>query len=270
MPELAEIARFAKDLNDIIDGSKLTIVRNNLEDKFSSKMSPSDAIQEVNKNIGQKVNFLSTGKSLLMTLPRENKLLNFKLGMTGNFQTKLKNGFDKHVFWTFGFSNNKVIYYVDPRRFGSVSLQRGVEEKARELSLGGFDGKSFKIRELGRIYKYLCQKMKLSRTARITWLLNTGKYTGVGNYMANEALGALNLNPFKPFRNYKEVIMTLKTCQDVAKNSFSKGGFSFGGGYFMLNGESGSFEGDFYQAPEIERQIFKNRPVYSKYRAEKQ
>ena len=264
MPELAETARFAKDLNNIIGSATLKVVRANIGDKFSTKIAPADAVMEVKSNVGHKVKFVSAGKSLFMTLPRINKILNFKLGMSGNFQTKLKAGFEKHVFWTFVFSNGEVVYYVDPRRFGSVSLQRGADEKTREMSLGGFNGNDLVMRELARVHRYMCKKVQLPKTPRIAWLLATGKYTGIGNYMANEALGILDLNPFKPFHNFKEITAVFKACQEVAKESFSKGGYSFGGGYFLLNGEEGSFEGKFYQA--IEKQTFRNRPVYSRYK----
>lgn len=264
MPELAETAKFAKDLNKIIDGSHLVGIKANIEDKFSSKLAPSDAVSEVFKNVGQNIQFISLGKCLFLTLPRLNQVMTIKLGMSGNFQTKVKNGFEKHVFWTFKFSNGNVVHFVDPRRFGSVTLQRGADERVREMALGGYNGKEFVLRELPRIHKFMCQKMKLSKTSRITWLLNTGKFTGIGNYMANEALGELDLNPFKPFKNFKEITAVFKKCQDVAKESYNKGGYSFGGGYFMLNGEAGTFEGKYYQA--MEKQMFKNRPVYTRYK----
>lgn len=266
MPELAETARFAKDLNKLIAESHLVGVKANIEDKFSSKLAPSDAVNEVMKNIGQNTRFMSLGKCLFLTLPRLNQVLNIKLGMSGNFQTTVKSGFEKHIFWTFKFSNGNVAHFVDPRRFGSVTLHRGAEEKVRELALGGYNGKQFIIRELPRIHRYMTQKMQLPKTPRITWLLNTGKYTGIGNYMANEALGKLDLNPFQPFKNFKEITAVFKQCQDVAAESYSKGGYSFGGGYFLLNGEAGSFEGKFYQA--IEKQMFRNRPVYTRYKIE--
>lgn len=264
MPELAETARFAKDLNYIIGGSHLKAVKPNINDKFSSRLAPSDAMLELQKNIGKNIGFVSLGKCLFLTLPRLNSVLNIKLGMSGSFQRELKSGFEKHVFWTMSFSNGTIIHFVDPRRFGSVTLQRGADERVREMALGGYNGKNFVMRELPRIHKYMCGNLSMSKAPRITWLLNTGKFTGVGNYMANEALGKLDLNPFQPFKNFKEITAVFKECQNVAMESYAKGGYSFGGGYFMLDGSPGTFEGKYYQA--MERQMFKNRPVYTRYK----
>lgn len=265
MPELAELARFAHDLNLIVGGRKISAVRANRNDKFSDKIAPADALGEVKENVGYNAKFISVGKSLILTLPKKNKIVNFKLGMTGRFQENVPDKFKDHVFWSLKFED-KSVHYLDPRRFGSVQLCTGLPEKEREMSLGGYDGKNLSLRELPRIFKYLNKKVTLSRTPRITWLLNTGKYTGIGNYMANEALGSLGLNPFKPFINKKEILLVFKRCQEIAAESYKLGGYSFGGGYYMLDGEPGKFEGKYYQ--NLPRQVFKNRPVYTNFKLE--
>lgn len=265
MPELAEVARFAKDLNTIIGEERLMAVKPNRVDKFADRIAPADAAEEIKKNVGYKPRFMSIGKSLLMTLPRERKIVVFKLGMTGRFQTTVEDKFQEHVFWSFKFGD-KTIQYLDPRRFGAVQLRSGLDEKSREMALGGYAENKLVMRDLPRIFRYLTKNVPLSRTPRITWLLNTGKYTGIGNYMSNEALGALNMNPFQPFRNLKEILLVFKKCQEIAQESFDLGGYSFGGGYYMLNGKPGEFQGKYYQ--KLPKQTFKNRPVYTNYRLE--
>lgn len=264
MPELAETAIYARDLNKVIDNAKLIAVET-LNDKFSHKLCPPDAIVEVKRNLNSNIKFMSTAKSLIMTLPRVNSILHFKLGMSGNFQEVMREGFEKHTFWTFKFSNDRTIYFQDPRRFGSVTLQRGMDEQTRALSLGGYNGTEFRLTELTRVYKHLSH-MKLSKLPKLSWLLSTGKYTGIGNYMANEALGHLDMNPFTAFKNIKEILAVFKKAQEIAEKSYSKGGFSFGGGYYMLNGQPGQYTGDYYM--KLERQELNNRPVYSRYKYE--
>ena len=94
-----------------------------------------------------------------------------------------------------------------------------------------------------------------------------GEDTGVGNYMANEALGRLNLSPFQPSRSLEEARRVLKKCAEVAEMSFKWGGNSFGTGYYRLDGTEGAYARfcRFYQNNRVRRRMFRGRPIFTKF-----
>lgn len=250
MPELAELATYAKDISNKIDGSKLVMVKAYNTHK---KLTPPPVFDFFNSRVNHKLYCLSLAKSLLFT--DFNYSVEFKLGMTGGFTVTPS---EKHTYWAFEFGNGFSLYHQDPRKFGSVNLRK-CNNDGFEMALGGYGLGKFEL------LSYYKKHIKESDSPRISWLLNKGPKTGVGNYMANEALGRLDLNPFKPFSSIREMIATLEECKKVASESFELGGYSFGGGYYTLNGDKGKFQGRFYKSQQIKKQTFKGRPVYSKY-----
>lgn len=145
------------------------------------------------------------------------------------------------------------------RRFGRIKSPQMIN---RELTLGGYNNKGFWTEQDVHVPNgYL-------RLSKITWLLKYGEYTGVGNYMANEALGRLDLSPFTPCSNKDEAIKLLQECISVAKESFKQGGNSFTTGFFQLNGLEGGYlpHCRFYQNPKLHRYIFRGRPLYTRFK----
>lgn len=211
--------------------------------------------------IGHESFFSSKGKSLYLKEKRGNAAVLFKLGMTGMFQiTELtKEVIDKHAFITFEFEKIRV-YYLDFRRFGRVTLFSDVN-----LELAGFDGDQFYTVTESEIKKMIPQLKGWQKQPKITWLLKHGTRTGTGNYLANEALGRLNLNPFTPCGNEKECIALLKKVAEVATESYEHGGNSFKGGYYRLTGERGEYFKycQFYRNSKIPSYSFRGRPIYT-------
>lgn len=136
--------------------------------------------------------------------------------------------------------------------------------------IGGFIRGKFDLdASYANFYYESLGKIKRTRGPRISLLLESGPWTGIGNYMANEALGKLDLSPFEPFANREEFTRTVNTCLKIAAQSFVLGGNSFNGGYYRLDGSLGSFSSQmkFYQQKEIPRSVFKGRPVYSRFQS---
>lgn len=258
MPELAEVALFARDLSELSRNSVILKVSFPNRNDWGNIIVPDTVRKQLKGAVGKKVFFESTGKALHMSIKGAGSpLIEFRLGMTGQFHlSKTPGSWDRHYFLSIEFENGAV-HFADPRRFGRV-----IEPVLTEYSLGGYRVKSgfTKVKTIIVPDGYL-------RIPRISWLLNHGDRTGVGNYMANEALGRLNLSPFVPCESRNEAIKILRKCRDIAQKSFQHGGNSFGSGYFLLNGDEGNYLKfcRFYQNPRVRRELFRGRPVFTKF-----
>jgi formamidopyrimidine-DNA glycosylase len=259
MPELAEVALYARDLSKITQAQKVLKVTFPNQADWGATIIPAVMKKKLRSIVGKKVFFESAGKALFM-FSHDNELeplLEFRLGMTGQFQLTKKPGkWKRHYFLSIKVGNNE-IHYADPRRFGRTKLP-----KLSTHALGGYKrNKGFWTR------KDIVLPDGYLKTPKISWLLTNGDKTGVGNYMANEALGLLNLSPFTPCRDEKEARAILKKCREIAAKSFIYGGNSFGSGYYLLSGAEGGFgeHCKYYGKTGICKSLFKGRPVFSKY-----
>lgn len=260
MPELAEVALFARDLNHLVQGKVIRKISFPNQSDWGSTIISFSSRKKLKALLGKNIAFCSTGKALqLFEKESAIPLLEFRLGMTGQFHLMKKaDEWRRHYFLSISF-DNQAFHYADPRRFGRI-----LDPQEPQDTLGGFD----RTRGFWTNSKIFVPDGFLT-LPKIVWLLSNGAQTGVGNYMANEALGALNLSPYVPCRSYKEAEKILQKCRDIAHKSFKHGGNSFGSGYFLLNGKEGQYSKfcRFYQNPQIPRQIFRGRPVYSNFSA---
>jgi formamidopyrimidine-DNA glycosylase len=263
MPEIAEVAVYAKDLNKLIGNKKLNKVSFHGEDRWRGKIVPKTVRARLQSFVKEQCFFDTRGKSLYFQTKESKEFILFKLGMTGMFQLALPkaDSRERHNFLTLEF-DDLVVYYLDYRRFGRVSV---VKEK-EAMALAGFKDEFF-FKSKKEVFNLLPDLKGYLVKPKISWLLDHGMRTGVGNYLANEALGRLNLNPFTPCKNQNEAACILKEIIAVAKLSFRKGGNSFKGGYFRLTGEKGTFYKfcQFYRNENVPYSIFKGRPVYSNF-----
>lgn len=261
MPEIAEVAVYAHDLNKLIKGKKLTNITYNGDKGFREKIVSKETRSQLKEMVGQENTFSSKGKSLYLKSKGHDAAVLFKLGMTGMFQTvePSEDAMNRHAFITFEFEKMKV-YYLDFRRFGRVTPFAD-----DHLELAGFDGNKFYTATREQIAEIIPQLKGWKKQPKITWLLNHGPITGTGNYLANEALGRLNLNPFTPCKDEKECILLLEKVAEIALESFKHGGNSFKGGYYRLTGERGEYYKycQFYRNAKIPCHTFRGRPIYT-------
>ena len=186
------------------------------------------------------------------------------LGMTGQFRlAPVPREYRQHHFLSLLWGGTECCF-IDFRRFARVKTELPDYSDA----LGGYvPSAGLVLRTPAEIAIQLTELPGYQSTPRITWLLRHGHRTGVGNYLANEALGRLALSPFEPCLDAREALRILRKCQHLAKQSYRAGGTSFGIGYFRLDGSEGRFSErlSFYKNPEIRRTLFQNRGVYSDF-----
>lgn len=261
MPEIAETALFAQDANNHIGNRKLKALSVHPGDKWAKTIVPEDAVEILTLSQNSGVEFSSAGKALICKLQHGH--LVFRLGMTGRLIGEVPEGMEKHCFLTMVFEENRMVHYVDFRRFGRVIPQGRIPNGA----VAGLRGGRYWRLTHEEILKRLSEFSPGPKAARHTFLLSSGVETGVGNYLACEALGALGLNPFEPFTSREECAAVLEECGAIAERSFEQGGNSFAGGYVRFNGQYGEFaqQCNFYQNPDVIRTVFRGRPVYSTF-----
>lgn len=254
MPELAETMRIAVDLASLNDNKiKEVIVHNDmcLEKGFNKNML-----------IGCDTRWMTTGKNVAKFLCDFESVVLFRLGMTGRFLLKgvMKEVDYKHVILEIKTESN-TIYYVDYRKFSRIKFVNNSEfNNMKKYSLGMSYDKE-------RYFESEFETMGITKKPKITEILEEGKLTGIGNYLANEALGRLNINPFKPFDSLEEKKSLYKEVQKIASESFNLGGNTFNGGYIRPNGNTGNFKCKIYGNKEI-RCKFRNRSLYTEYKNE--
>lgn len=325
MPEIAEVAIFAKDIKKAVGSSSLISVERGTDAIWSNKIISMEHFEYLSMaaKIGIKWDFMSVGKKLLFLNTNLDKVYatTISLGMTGGFRTEeaASEIDERHKLLKMRFSNGITIYYVDYRRFGrwnflelqtpKTLLKQYSTEVDRDFAFdlnfgsdgdvtatekpdpayyegfyqkylhkvikshlfcfyGGYIGGKFNLDpEFPNLYYHSLNEKSRGRKPRISVLLDSGPHSGIGNYLANEALGELDLSPFEPFRNAEEFKLTVNTCGKIAIQSFVLGGNSFNGGYYQLDGSEGIFADEmrFYQQPGIPRHQFRGRPVYTRF-----
>jgi formamidopyrimidine-DNA glycosylase len=261
MPELAEVAIYARDLNRSAQSGVLKSVTFHPQKPWGEIIIPPLIQRRFEQACDSPVAFCSEGKALLLQVPNLEKILapivEFRFGMTGRFYAEsLAEKWQRHCFLELNWAGSR-IYYVDPRRFGRLSIPQ-----ENLYAIGGYrPDQGFWLRSRLKVLP------GYQTVPRISWLLRGGRHTGVGNYMANEALGRLDLSPFTPGTSEAEAVRLLEECQAVAQASFLSDGNSFSGGYYRLDGTQGSFiqNCQFYGSKEVPCYSFRGRPVFTKH-----
>lgn len=134
------------------------------------------------------------GKYLLFTVthpPHPGGTLLIHLGMSGNLRiVTADQALQKHDHVDWVLSNQKILRYHDPRRFGAVLWTAQPPERHTLLATLGpepltdaFNG------------DYLYQRSRTQHTAIKTWIMNSHQVVGVGNIYANEALFLAGIQP---------------------------------------------------------------------------
>lgn len=267
MPELAETALFASDLHKATKNFRLRRVTFNGNYAWRHKLLSSDITEWLNKSREQSVHFSSRGKCLLLCSGQK-LVLEIKLGMTGRFVSidLTQHNKDQHNFFSLHFDNGFVAHYLDFRRFSRLKL---VSPSREDFCIGGYEPEIGFYTSPDDEIRHLIETSfgDFRRFPRHTWLLKHGPKSGIGNYMANESLGRLNLSPFKNCTTETEASDILHECGKIASESFNAGGNSFAGGYQRLNGENGSYSDhcQFYKNSQVNRYKFRGRPVYTRF-----
>lgn len=194
-----------------------------LADEFIQSSHP---ISDVRRH-GKAVIFeLATRKSVVVTL-----------GMTGKFSlTK-----EKHsaVEFTYGdAAESKKFYFVDQRRFGTVRIVN-TQDLEKILPKLGWDALSEEL-DVSRVAEDIRSLKKGAVIGSV--LLDSGVFSGIGNYLRAEILYACGISPWKKCEDLSDDDIE-KLCahsRRISLRSYELGGNTIEN-YVNLTGGTGKF-----------------------------
>lgn len=187
-----------------------------------------------------------TGQQL-STVDRRAKYLLFRfelgtlivhLGMSGRLRVLPRTQtFEKHDHVDFLFTNDKLLRYHDPRRFGSIHWQSGNEHHWTLKNLG--PEPLFPDFNADYLYR-VTRKRKLAIKSLI---MNSRIVVGVGNIYANEALFLAGIRPQRKCARLTRVecVRLVAAIKDILHAALQAGGTTLRD-YFGVGGETGYFK----------------------------
>ena len=221
MPELPEIETLRKSLF-CLAGKVVASV-------YFSSLAPIAHIhrKKLQKHfLGQQLNLPERhGKYLLLRCVNQDALV-LHLGMSGKllyyenkFETKTK-----HTHMMMSFSDGSTLHYIDPRRFGTLSLacQNQTNPFLSRLGPDLLDTE-FKVEA------YLQRVRRHPKVSLKMLLLHQGVASGLGNIYACEALYLAGLDPRRCVRECSEheIKKLFQAAQKVLRLGVARGGTTF-------------------------------------------
>jgi formamidopyrimidine-DNA glycosylase len=217
---------------------------------FLNKIVPPPVQKAWRSFLGKPLAISSLGKRVYFGSEGSEGRIGIHLGMSGEFSAGAPSPERRrHGFLILEWEGAR-FHYSDYRRFSRMKLYDCIPNHA----IGGWDrARGFHFNSAKELKKTVAEALgNFRRKPRITWLLEHGKTTGVGNYMANDALGRLDLSPYEPVASIEEAVKILRECQKIAALIFRRGG-----------GLSGNLK--FYEAKKVPRSLYRGRPLYTRF-----
>ena len=201
MPELPEVETIIRGINAALQNQRLERVW--ISPYFLRKIDP-----KLPTLSGQKLHEIKRiGKYLLFVFDTKGMLGH--LGMSGKFLFIEKNTpLPKHTHATFLYEGEQLLAFVDPRRFGGLSVG-SLAELRQKLPLG--------IEPLSEEFtpKVLYEKLQKTSQPIKAFLLNQQHVLGIGNIYASEALFASKIAPTQPCHSISKAVAQKLHCAIV-------------------------------------------------------
>jgi formamidopyrimidine-DNA glycosylase len=233
MPELPEVETVANGLNRRVAGDAIVSVW--LGDKPQPLKSPAEAIVAALE--GARIEKVRrVGKHIVVDLSGNrggNRQWIVHLGMTGSLLvTEASAEIAKHTHAIVKLASGKEIRFVDPRRFGRLSVLTGAEG----FSGPGSEPLSIGLAEFAKLFRKRKTPIKAA-------LLNQKLLHGVGNIYADESLFRAGIRPRRRAGALKadELARLHKSLKAVLKQAIKMGGSSVSD-YVDAEGAEGFFQ----------------------------
>lgn len=232
MPELPEVEVVCRGLNEIIP-DKSTIQNIHFYRKNLRGLLPEQLVKDV---IGQKmISIYRRAKYIFFEL--EDYFIVSHLGMSGSWRQGRRDRLHDHIEMV--FSENLVITYNDPRRFGIFEILGRKEFKNdQRWKLLGPEPLSEDFTA-----DYLWRHSRKKTTAVKTFIMDQRVVVGVGNIYAAEALFHAHVSPFVQAGKLKisDCEALVQAIRKVLAKAINKGGSSIHS-FVSSNGRSGTFQ----------------------------
>lgn len=235
MPELPEVETIANGVNDRVRGHRIvTVWTSGMPQTFKSPEAEIEAaltgavIERVRR----------VGKTIVVSLARSKSRAEFlvHLGMTGQLLVADRGvPLPEHTHAVLTLEDGREIRFVDPRRFGRLSVQQ------TEDSDSGYTGPGVEpLTVTAEEFRALFKGRKLAIKAA---LLNQSLLHGVGNIYADESLFRAGIRPTRQAGRVTRVELERlrKALQAVLKRAIKLGGSSVSD-YVDADGMRGYFQ----------------------------
>ena len=243
MPELPEVETVRKGLERSLQGLQITSVRTNREGlRFPF---PEDLVSITGKEV---LSIERRAKYLLIHLSGDLTIL-AHLGMSGSIQFFVQQEYTpkKHDHVLFSLSNDTVMVYNDPRRFGVIDLVNTKEAKRhRLLNHLGPEPLSNDWND-----KVFADKLRHMKGPIKTTLLNQKVVVGIGNIYACEALFMSKISPYRSANSITaktkpgvKVQRLVSSVKEIIELAIESGGSTLKD-FQDVDGHAGSFSSHF-------------------------
>ena len=229
MPELPEVETIARGLDKRVAGDVIESVW--IGSKPEPLKSPAKQIAKVLE--GARINKVKrVGKHIVVDLASSGEWI-VHLGMTGQMLVATPDSeLAKHTHLVAKLSSGRELRFVDPRRFGRLSVQKPDKAFAAQGS-----------EPLGVTEEEFIALFKARKTLIKSALLNQKILSGVGNIYADEALFGAGIRPRRRANSItRDRLRKLyNALREVLKEAIKAGGSSVSD-YVDADGEEGFFQ----------------------------
>lgn len=232
MPELPEVETIANGVHVRAHGQRITRIWTS--GKPQTFKSPEDEI--IAALAGTRIDSVRrVGKTIVMTTHKSKKTVEFliHLGMTGRLLVcTAETPLAPHTHAVLTLSDHREIRFVDPRRFGRLSLH----QKTAAYSGPGSEPLTISLEDFIALFHSRHTAIKAA-------LLNQSLLHGVGNIYADESLFRAAIRPNRPcFRLTRAELARLRTALvEVLHHAIKLGGSSVSD-YVDADGARGYFQ----------------------------
>ncbi len=244
MPELPEVETTVKGLNVVLRQkiSKVIIHTKKLRFKIP--------IQIKNILFNAKIsNIRRIAKYIIIDLDNQFSLV-LHLGMSGRLKISIsKYKREKHDHFFVYFTNNIILIFNDPRKFGFIDIieTKNLRKKKYIMNLG-IDALSKELKP-----ELLYNKIYKSEVPIKQILLNQKLIAGIGNIYASEILFDAKISPLIRGKDLKISLVSklIKSIRKILRKAIKYGGSSIRD-YRSIDGTLGNFQSNFkvYNKPD--------------------
>ena len=232
MPELPEVETIKNELLPHVLNRTIKSI-----DVLWDRMVKKPAVKDFKKQVvGQKITSLTRrGKYLFFHLSGGSYLV-MHMKMTGSLVMNSKD--TKFARAILHLDNGKAVYFLDPRKFGKMWLEKDAAAVTSRLGPEPLDN-DFTPAALGNILS--------KRTAPVKpVLLDQSIIAGIGNMYADESLFEAKIHPEKPANKLSraEIVRLYKAIQSVLQKALKNKGASVRN-YIRPDGAPGSAHDEF-------------------------
>lgn len=247
MPELPEVETTRRGLSPHIIGQKITrvIIRQPRLRWPIPENLPDLLQQQTIKNLHRRAKYL--------LLEFEHGWLILHLGMSGNLRIlPQQTEAGKHDHIDLQLSNQQMIRFADPRRFGAVlwhDSQHPIEQHPLLQHLGPEplpdtqSPFSWPILQADELYRQLQRRHSAIKTC----LMNPAIVTGIGNIYANEILFTSGLHPAAPAHtlSLQQCSQLVEQIRQILQQAIKQGGSSLRD-FVHVDGKPGYFQQQYW------------------------